>query len=287
MRSDSTPNGATSPSTDEDRSRSAETDRSRAARRYNYARFRGEPILDGVDRGVRTGDDLPEGTLETLGGTPVALADLVADRPAVIEFGSITCPAFVDRIGEMDRLARRYDGAVDFYVVYVREAHPGRDYPSHRTSTEKRDDARDLIDAEHVDRPVLVDDLDGTVHRAFDALPNSAYVVGADGVVAYRADWTDPEELDGALTRLLDARGRGADGPTGDVENNFRSPGDLSPLTGIRVFRRAGPGSLRDFLRTLPRLAWHRLRLRRRQKDPPEEGKITLTPGSDDAGRLH
>lgn len=35
---------------------------------------------------------------------------------------------------------------------------------------------------------VLVDDLEGTMHRAYDSLLNSVYVIGRDGVLTHRAD---------------------------------------------------------------------------------------------------
>jgi hypothetical protein len=41
-----------------------------------------------------------------------------------------------------------------------------------------------------ITRPMLVDDLDGTVHRAYGSLPNMTYIVRA-GTIIYRADWTD------------------------------------------------------------------------------------------------
>jgi len=227
---------------------------------YNYPHFRVEHYFDGTrEPGVRAGGVAPSATLGTLEDEVVDLEECWADTPAVFEFGSVTCPIFRANVEPVNRVAESYADAVEFYLVYVREAHPGPRCGPHESMERKRSLAREVAsDVTH--RTVLVDDLEGSVHTAFDAMPNSVHLVGSDGVVAYRADWLDPDALEAAVEELLAAGGRGVDVDPIDVTDNFRSP-DPSILEGARrAFGRAGVGSAVDFARALPRLAWHRLR---------------------------
>lgn len=237
------------------------TSADREADRYNYRHF-GIPEDGHVERGVGAGEQAPDATLSTLDGEPVTLSELWHDRPAVVEFGSITCPVFTHTIERMNELARRYGDRVNFAVVYTREAHPGQDVPAHRSIEEKRANAAAARREEGIERTVLVDSLEGTTHRAYTAMPNAAYVVGSDGVVAHRADWLEPQRVRETLDALLAADGRGAEVTPTSLEDNYQPPrGSLLPEF-YRAFKRAGPGSLRDFLLTLPRMA--RLRAKRR-----------------------
>lgn len=61
-------------------------------------------------------------------------------------------------------------------------------------------------------RPMLVDDLDGTVHRAYGLLPNMTYVMGRGGTVRYRADWTDAGSVARAVEEIQGEGGRRAAG---------------------------------------------------------------------------
>ncbi len=58
--------------------------------------------------------------------------------------------------------------------------------------------------------PLLVDDMDNSVMRAFDAFPDRLYIIGADGRVAYqggRGPWGfDVAEMEAALKKLLAAK---------------------------------------------------------------------------------
>lgn len=95
------------------------------------------------------------------------------------------------------------DAGVSFVFVYTREAHPGEHYP-HLTSTEQKiRHARDMVERDGMTRPMLVDDLEGTVHHAYGRLPNMSCIVGGGGKVVYRAAWTDADNLRLALERTV------------------------------------------------------------------------------------
>ncbi|WP_416839752.1 deiodinase-like protein [Haloferax sp. DFSO52] len=227
---------------------------------YNYRHFRVEHYFDGTRTpGVRAGDSVSTHFVETLDGDTVKLDDCWSDSPAVIEFGSVSCPLFQANIDRVNRLAAKYGESVNFCLVYVREAHPGARVGPHNSITDKRELANDV--APHLEnRTVLVDDVQGSVHRAFDAMPNSVHLVGTDGIVAYRADWLHAGALDDAIDALLDAGGDGAATEHEDVTNNFFLPSPAVLRGARRAFGRAGDGSAADFVRALPKLAWHRLR---------------------------
>lgn len=227
---------------------------------YNFEHF-GVPATK-PERNVTAGEEAVDVTLYTLDGDTVDLADLWAENPVVVEFGSITCPVFTNTVETMDALADRYAGDVDFYVVYTREAHPGQHYPAHRTLDEKRSNAADACDLESVDRTVLVDDVAGTMHTQYTSLPNAVYLIGTDGVVAHQADWLDPSALEDAIETLLENEGRGTAVTPTSLTDNYEKPTRATLSEMYRVFSRAGPGSLRDFLRTMPRLLLHRIRER-------------------------
>ena len=89
-----------------------------------------------------------------------------------------------------------------FVFIYVREAHPGECLPHHQSMSQKLQHARLFRDRWSVRRPILVDDLDGPLHRAYGMLPNMTYIVNTAGRVAYRADWTDAHSIEWVIEYL-------------------------------------------------------------------------------------
>ena len=51
--------------------------------------------------------------------------------------------------------------------------------------------------------PLLVDDLRGTVHRAYGEMPNMVYIIDKQGKVVYKAMWTDHTEIETVLENLV------------------------------------------------------------------------------------
>ena len=50
-----------------------------------------------------------------------------------------------------------------------------------------------------INRPILVDSLDGTCHRAYGSMPNMSWIFNTAGVPVYKADWTDAASIKNAL----------------------------------------------------------------------------------------
>ena len=55
------------------------------------------------------------------------------------------------------------------------------------------------------DRQILLDDLEGAAHRAYGMLPNMSWIVGPGAMIHYKAAWTDPGDVEDALSYSLDA----------------------------------------------------------------------------------
>lgn len=147
----------------------------------------------------------------------------------------------------MEPLMKAYAGKADFYVLYTREAHPGENYPAHETFSDKVSNAHDMKRLENIERPILIDDLDGTMHRDYGARPNSIYVIGSDGVVLLRADWNDPKLLRAQLDRLLENHGNASGLEPLDVSDNFTAINAGAADAGRRVLLRAGYAAVVDF----------------------------------------
>ena len=84
------------------------------------------------------------------------------------------------------------DKGFTFVFVYVREAHPGENYPAHTSMEQKIAQAQAFREHCNIERPILVDDLSGTGHLLYGDLPNMTYLVGRGGRILFRSDWTDP-----------------------------------------------------------------------------------------------
>ena len=101
---------------------------------------------------------------------------------------------------------------VEFVFLYTREAHPGENYPSHRSFEQKLAHARAFKAEFKVERPILVDDLVGTAHKLYGSLPNMTYLISRGGRVLFRADWTDPPTIEYAINYVLNSRARRREG---------------------------------------------------------------------------
>ncbi len=63
--------------------------------------------------------------------------------------------------------------------------------------------SRDMVTDWQIKRPMLVDDIEGAVHRAYGTLPNMTYILNTGGTILYRASWTDERTIRMALDQIL------------------------------------------------------------------------------------
>lgn len=70
---------------------------------------------------------------------------------------------------------------MSFLDVLVRQAHPGQGAPRYTSFEQKMADAEAYRRDERLAWPVLVDDVDGSVHHAYGAVSNPSYLIGTHG----------------------------------------------------------------------------------------------------------
>ncbi len=197
------------------------------------------------------GDRVPDFDLPTLGGGRFRSADLRETGPALLIFGSYTCPVTDSAAPGLKELHARFGDRVRFVMVDVREAHPGKAAPQPETPDEKMAHAEQLRDLHGFEFELAVDDIDGTLHRALSPKPNAAYVLGKDGAILFRAQWANDTK---GLAAALDAVA------TGESPSRSQSGGVVRPiLRQLRymapVFDRAGGGAWSDMWRVAPPMA--------------------------------
>ncbi len=211
---------------------------------YNYDAFKTEDYDFDAETGPLPGQKALDFLLTTSDGTPRKLLDFDGAF-LVLELGSITCPLFQSRrktMATLDDLSDRVSTA----ILYVREAHPGQLIPSHSSADVKHTCARRLVEEDGETRLVLVDDFEGSAHRAYGGMPNAVFIINRNGCVVFRSDWNNPSATRSALEALLD-------GKAVHTKSYFFP---ATPTTAIRTLRRAGMGSTKDFLKGLPSLIW-------------------------------
>jgi hypothetical protein len=142
------------------------------------------------------------------------------------------------------------DRGLHSVFIYTREAHPGEHYPAHSSLEQKLQHARDFQKIVGVKRRILVDDLNGTTHRAFGTLPNMTYVLNSAHTVIFRANWTDPPTIRFALDYHFSALDRRRSGlrqnPFYAEMYGFRWVDDTAFAEGLNL---AGPKAVEDFQR--------------------------------------
>jgi hypothetical protein len=153
----------------------------------------------------------------------------------------------------MERVRKDFQGqGVEFLLAYVREAHPGERYPAHKTQEQKIRDAKDLTELENIGAKILVDDLEGTIHRSYGQQPNMLYVIDKQGRVFFRALWAEEISLRWYLTALLRSEQK---------QENLSPKENLATLIPMvhgmgettRVLERAGNQAVADFERAIGR----------------------------------
>ena len=141
-----------------------------------------------------------------------------------------------------------------FLFVYTREAHPGEHYGPHRSMEQKLAHAQAFKERGQVERPILVDDLVGTGHKLYGALPNMTYIIGRSGRVLFRSDWTDPPTIELVLKYLLHVRARRRAGERlAGFYAEFMGYRNVDPVKFQQGLEVAGPQAVEDFARTMQR----------------------------------
>ncbi len=157
-------------------------------------------------------------------------------------------------VSPLNEMYRNYrDKGFEFFTIYVREPHPGEKYGPHKDFAQKLEFARQCRDQDGIENPLLVDDLEGTVHRLYGVLPNMVYIVSKEGRIVYKAMWTDHDEIRVVLDNLVMADELRAEGvrlkPSLTEKINF-IPAQYAGGVREKVFDRAGPKAWEDYRST-------------------------------------
>ncbi|PKB59672.1 MAG: hypothetical protein BZY83_00615 [SAR202 cluster bacterium Casp-Chloro-G2] len=118
----------------------------------------------------------------------------------------------------MEQLYSQYQDHIEFFVVYVQEAHPTDGWQTdsnveegvllrqHQSYEEREEAAQSCTIGLHISLPTLVEEMDNAIDEAYGAAPERLYLIGKDGKVVYHGGagphLFDLEELDGAIQKM-------------------------------------------------------------------------------------
>ena len=79
-----------------------------------------------LQKKAKTGKEAPNPSLVSADGQSRShLLDFAKEsRPLVVNFGSCTCPVFMQRLREFREIIAEFSDVADFLVIYISEAHP-------------------------------------------------------------------------------------------------------------------------------------------------------------------
>ena len=105
---------------------------------------------------------------------------------------------FRAQAGHLEELHRQFGDQIEFFVVYIREAHPidewqvesnereGILFEQPKTLAARGEIAQTCALGLKLAIPTLIDDMENSTDRKYYALPDRLYLIGRDGRVAYR-----------------------------------------------------------------------------------------------------
>ena len=118
----------------------------------------------------------------------------------------------------MERLYSQYKDRMEFFVVYVQEAHPTDGwqvdsnvqeevyYRQHQSYDEREEVAQSCTIGLHISIPTVVEEMGNAIDEAYGAAPERLYLIGKDGRVVYHGGTGphlfDLEELDEAIQKM-------------------------------------------------------------------------------------
>ncbi len=122
----------------------------------------------------------------------------------------------------MEKICHTYQSQVEFFVVYVQEAHPTDGwqtdsnitdsvlYRQHLNYEEREEVAQTCSLDLHIDIPILIEEMDNSIDEAYGAAPERLYLIGTDGKVAYQGGagphFFDLDEWQNAIEACLKAK---------------------------------------------------------------------------------
>ncbi|HSE90778.1 MAG TPA: redoxin domain-containing protein [Candidatus Binatia bacterium] len=203
----------------------------------------------GESMAAKVGVAAPDFDARNLDGTVVRLSDFRGKRHVVIMTGAVTSPMCAFEVPALNQLHQEFtDLGVSFFLLYTRESHPAENYSSHSSWDQKLSYARDLQRLENVQFPIIVDNLDGKIHRSYGTWPNALFVIHKDGRLVFRSNMTNHAELRQFLDDLMATDQAAAEGRVLHLQYSERViPHEADQATHRRVYERAGPKAFEDY----------------------------------------
>lgn len=115
----------------------------------------------------------------------------------------------------MEEIYRKYRDAVEFFMVYIHEAHAtdgwqtdsnirdGVLFRQHQSYAEREEVATMCSLDLHITIPVLIEEMDNAIAETYGAHPERLYLIGDDGKVVHKggvdSDFLDLEEWEQAI----------------------------------------------------------------------------------------
>lgn len=197
---------------------------------------------------AKIGVAAPAFEAQLLDGQTIRLSELRAQCHVVLMTGAVTSPMCAFEVPELNRLHEEFTGKVAFFLLYTRESHPAENYPGHTSYEQKVAHARDLQRLEHVRVPIIVDHLDGRIHRAYGEWPNALFVIHRDGRLIFRSNMANHNELRQFLQDLMAAEQASAAGRVLHQQYSERVLAhEADQATHHRVYERAGQKAFDDY----------------------------------------
>lgn len=225
-------------------------------RAYNLEPFAASPAVvnPGETMAAKVGIMAPDFEAPVLDGTVLRLSDFRGQRHVVMMTGAVTSPMCAFEIPALNQLHREFEGkGVSFFLLYTRESHPAENYPSHGSWEQKAAHARDLQRLENVQVPIIVDSLDGKIHRSYGLWPNALFVIHKDGRLIFRSNMVNHRELREFLEELIAADYASAEGRVLHLQYSERVIAhEADQATHRRVYERAGPKAFEDYWKRRP-----------------------------------
>lgn len=203
---------------------------------------------------AKVGVIAPEFEATTVDGAVIRLRDFRGTRHVVMMTGAVTSPMCAFEIPAFNQLQEEFGGkGVSFFLLYTRESHPAENYSAHSSGEQKLAYARDLKRLEDVRFPIIVDDLDGRIHRSYGTWPNALFVIHKDGRLIFRSNMANHGELRQFLEDLIAADAAAAAGRVLHTQYSERLIGhEADQATHRRVYERAGRKAFEDYWQRRP-----------------------------------
>lgn len=193
--------------------------------------------------------------ITTLSGQKISLSQF-SGKLIVLEFGSLTEPAFRLSAPSVNWLAHQWKKKVQVLMVYEKESHAagsaralninkaeGFAIPQAQDQSQRLADARRAQHALHLQFPLMtIDNAKNQTALAYGALPNMTFLINTQGQLIGAWPWMAPWQLRGAVSAVLS----GKPIPVGDMSSGFTASTSPPMEFDYQALPPAAPQTLAD-----------------------------------------